>query len=306
MYSKDTQVLTNVGWRYFYELDGTEEVFTWDMETNQLQLEKPSDYVSIDYNGTMKYFENRYVSQLITHDHRMICRLSDFGRSKFSDCRCIEAGNVRTTDSIILPVSSIFSGQETHADAYVLGRAYLDSKSTDGKGSCYIESKSRESCDKISLICSKLDEYTEQVAVDGSIEFSEKIYYNMVHSNALNITEFAITYDCLNWDEQSRKDLIESVIDSKWKKRPNPDNVTIIGDSSILDMTQALCAISNYRTYIKDDRLCICKNENTSAINFNNQKADSPYSDKVYNITTQHGAIVIRRNGKVSIGGSSI
>jgi len=69
-YSEDTEVLTNKGWKYFYELEGDELVLTLnkDFEAEYKPIERIQKY---PYFGKMIGFNHREINLLVTPEHKM-------------------------------------------------------------------------------------------------------------------------------------------------------------------------------------------------------------------------------------------
>lgn len=68
----ETKIFTNQGIKYFYELDGTEEVLTF--KDGVLEYQKPIAYISNNYDGEMVRIKSRSVDLLVTPNHKMITK----------------------------------------------------------------------------------------------------------------------------------------------------------------------------------------------------------------------------------------
>ncbi len=71
-YAEDTQVLTDTGWKFFYELNGKDKVYTLNNETNKIELQRPVQFFAYDYDGEMYHFHNNRVNLLVTPNHNMV------------------------------------------------------------------------------------------------------------------------------------------------------------------------------------------------------------------------------------------
>lgn len=69
-FSDDTEILTEDGWKFFSELDQTERVMVF--KDGKLYYEKPTLYISNDYKGEMVSIQTRSVDLLVTPNHKMI------------------------------------------------------------------------------------------------------------------------------------------------------------------------------------------------------------------------------------------
>jgi len=68
-YDKDTEILTENGWKLFKDLNRSEKVAT--LQNNQFVWEKPTNYVSYKYNGAMIHFDAKSIDVLVTPNHKM-------------------------------------------------------------------------------------------------------------------------------------------------------------------------------------------------------------------------------------------
>lgn len=71
-FDDSTKVFTNQGIKFFYELDGTEEVLTF--KDGNLEYQKPLAYISNDFDGDMVKIKTRSVDLLVTPNHKMIVK----------------------------------------------------------------------------------------------------------------------------------------------------------------------------------------------------------------------------------------
>ncbi len=71
-YSEDTQVLTESGWKYFYEVDEEDKVFTLNNENDQIELQKPVKFYKFDHNGPLYNFKSKKLDLLVTPNHNMV------------------------------------------------------------------------------------------------------------------------------------------------------------------------------------------------------------------------------------------
>ncbi|MFH0814596.1 MAG: ribonucleoside triphosphate reductase [Candidatus Falkowbacteria bacterium] len=71
-YSEDTEVLTDSGWKYFYEVDKQNKVFTLNNQTNRIELKKPIKFYKYIYNGELYNFKSKKIDILVTPNHNMV------------------------------------------------------------------------------------------------------------------------------------------------------------------------------------------------------------------------------------------
>lgn len=70
-YSEDTEVLTDTGWKSYWEVDTTERIATLNPDTHEVEYHIPSRLFVYDYEGEMIHFRSRHVDALVTPDHKM-------------------------------------------------------------------------------------------------------------------------------------------------------------------------------------------------------------------------------------------
>jgi len=73
-FDEETRVMTDKGFKFFKELDGTERLMTYDKDSQTTSLEKPIAYLCKEYKGDMVRIKTRSVDQLITEDHKSVYR----------------------------------------------------------------------------------------------------------------------------------------------------------------------------------------------------------------------------------------
>jgi len=70
-YSADTQVLTDKGWKYFWEVNKDDYIVTLNPETNEIELQKPVRFFEYDYDGELYHFKSKKLDLLVTPNHNM-------------------------------------------------------------------------------------------------------------------------------------------------------------------------------------------------------------------------------------------
>lgn len=68
-----TRVLTDQGFKYHHELNGSESVYTLNDATGNIELEKPSAWVTKPWTGTMCSVRTRGLDMCVTPDHLVYC-----------------------------------------------------------------------------------------------------------------------------------------------------------------------------------------------------------------------------------------
>lgn len=311
-YSKDTQVLTDKGWKYFNDLDKTEKILQWNKETNELNWIKPLNYFEYDIGDELIHFKNRHTDQLITKNHNVVCKIKKRRKQK-SEYKFCKASDIQKSDVVDFPLAGKLK-QGVHNDyAYIIGWWLTDAwKHKDGKACMFSQSKLET--------LNKLRKYFD----DNNIKYSEyikkskKINHNPEHVFYVtgeiatyllsNYNDREMTYDFLTWDYESRQKLLEGLIDGDGSRRKDGYGLVFYSKKAVrLDICQALCLSLNMRSHIDYNKGCIFFNpkHNSTQIQFKHYQAPQVYAGKVYCLQTETGAFVVRRNGKAFISGNS-
>ena len=106
-YDKDTEVLTENGWKSFEELSRNERVFT-RTEDGFIELHKPTRIFKYDWDGNLIRFKHRSFDLLVTPNHRLLVEYQVRGKwkSKFVEARDFDVNNHR------IPKQSKWKGRE--------------------------------------------------------------------------------------------------------------------------------------------------------------------------------------------------
>jgi hypothetical protein len=92
-YSEDTEILTENGWKRFYELEAGEKVATLNPKTGELEYQVPTNYFKYKYKGKMFLIEGRRINLLVTPNHKLYVSWEGYG-SKWLPYRFIEAKDI--------------------------------------------------------------------------------------------------------------------------------------------------------------------------------------------------------------------
>jgi len=104
-YDKQTEILTENGWKFFKDLSKNDEVFTLT-ENNEIEIHKPKRLFEYNYEGEMYQFKTRSLNLLVTPNHRMVVDQVGSGKRKFVEAENFDFNNQR------IPKQSIWQGEE--------------------------------------------------------------------------------------------------------------------------------------------------------------------------------------------------
>jgi len=73
-YPDDTQVLTDLGWKYFYEINKEDKIFTLNIQTNEIELQAPIRFYKFDNKKELYNFKSKKLDLLVTPNHNMLVK----------------------------------------------------------------------------------------------------------------------------------------------------------------------------------------------------------------------------------------
>lgn len=314
-YSADTQVLTNEGWKYFYDLNKREYILQWDKNTNKLSWVKPLNYFEYDIDDELKLFENRHISQLVTKNHKIAVSIKK-RRKEYGDYELIDADSIQKSWNLKFPCAGELDGNIHEDDAYIIGWWLTDAwKHKDGKACMFSQSKLK-TLDKLrNWFDSHNITYSEYIKKSNNPKHKDEHTFYVTGKIADKLLSQypnrELSWEMLNWDKKSRELLLEGLMDGDGTYRKDEFAKTFWSKKQErCDIVQAICLSLNYRSCLN------YKDNEISGVNFNtahnstetqtkHRKSNVKYCGKVYCLQTETGAFVVRRNGKSFISGNS-
>ena len=312
-YSSDTQVLTNKGWKYFYELDKTEKILQWDKNTNLLNWYQPKEYFEYDIDDDMVHLKNRNTDQLITKNHSVYAKVTMRRKPKERTFNRYEACELKKSRNIDLPLAGQLINGLKVDNAYIIGWWLTDAyKHKDCNACMFSQSKPRtlnKLKDWLNLHNIKYSEYVKKAKKENHKD-EHTIYVNNELSLWLrqNFPNRELTMNVLQWNYNSRLNLLEGLMDGDGSIRENSYcEVFYSKNKERLDIFQALVVSLNIRSHIDYKKGCVYFNvkKNTTQLQNKHKLDNVHYVGKVYCLKTETGAFVVRRNGKAFISGNS-
>lgn len=318
-YSSDTQVLTNEGWKYFYELNKTEKVLQWDKDNDKLSWIKPLNYFEYNIDDELILLQNRHTEQLITKNHKVVCDIKKDHKQYHNKYDYIEAQKILKSDFVKLPLASYYYGSLHYKYAYIIGWFLTDAWiHKDGKAVCFSQSKK----DKLVKLKNELERLKEK----GLCKYSEYIRKskkeNQQEEHSFYVTGKIANYlinefpnrefkeEFIELDKESKDKLLEGLIDGDGSSRENSYSHTFWSKKDFRNnILSAMLTTMGYRNYISYSEghkgVVFNTKHQTTEIQYKHKKENVKYSGKVYCLQTETGAFVVRRKGKPFISGNS-
>lgn len=77
-YDKETEVLTNNGWKKFVNIRYTDKICTLNSDTNKIVFQKPKKIYNYRYRGKMYRLKTKRIDLLVTPNHKLLYSHCDF------------------------------------------------------------------------------------------------------------------------------------------------------------------------------------------------------------------------------------
>jgi len=200
-YDNKTEILTENGWKYFYDLEGNEEVATLNPETKELEWQLPQEQQEFDYNKEMYRITLEDGSDLLVSEkHRVYSGERDYTSRKFLNSFVL---NILTEDCLLKPDSLDQIAQPNFNASANIGTSlsYINCLALDANclnNSLGIVSIKLDNSGKASLNCSDLSfEYfniSDSLFFNSSIEYSGANNFNPKSSELtiINLTGLSL------------------------------------------------------------------------------------------------------------------
>ena len=109
-YSEDTDILTRCGWKKFYELNGNDEVLTYNLEKRIAEYQKPTRHFAYTYQGKMYMQHNGRLQTCVTPNHKMLVAW-DCNHNELERPRLLEAQEIKGKPMAYLLAADFCDGE---------------------------------------------------------------------------------------------------------------------------------------------------------------------------------------------------
>lgn len=326
--SEDTKILTTEGWKGKDEIKKQDVIFGFDYIKNEVYLDLVENVFSYYFNGKMVNLENQYTDQLITPNHKVLCKYkirkqASTKRKKYTDdqYRYIDAWQIKG-DGCILPLGAKYDGNLSIGGTllaeligWILTEGWFQGNSIN------ISQSKKEGCFRIRYLLGRLNiEYSEYERIrDKTIIQNGKEYF---------YPDYKEIQFYLKSSDITKK--IQSIIPNNkpawhllkipFKEKKALLNGLMGGDGSgeygffqsdkfFLEWFQTFIHLMGYRGLINLNETSVSfskKGEtNLQEKHLSVDKRHKSYEGLVWCIQTQGGNFFAKRNGKIFITGNS-
>jgi len=327
-FDDQTQVLTDNGWRFFYDLDGSEKVAQYDLGTEEISFATPTAYIKKPYNGLMHHYYGKNTDVKVTPNHEIITIHPQSGSIKKSESASgVWGGNYH------YPCSGVaINGKKDLTDAEKVliaiqadGSMFGTCPSGSGRKDFSFSLKKERKINRVKELLDSLEVgYFERVnSRSGMIVISARLddFSDVLPHQVKDFSWVDVENVSSEWAEAFIKEL------ALWdgSGREGTDSFVYYNtNEGAVDVVQALCAIGGYSS-VKG----VNRTEAQSLLNLNPDgiarksakdcyavsivkrntrvyplREEIQYDGFVYCVEVPTGAIVTRRNKTVSIQGN--
>jgi len=142
--SGDTEILTKVGWKKYNELRISEEIYTFNIKKNLIELKKLKEIFKHEFNGDLYKIKNKYIDSLITEEHKLPLRISVAKKENKNYWKPLELiklnnllFNIKSKRDILYKLSGLKHGGKSIGKAkagilgWILSDAHISKKNQD-------------------------------------------------------------------------------------------------------------------------------------------------------------------------------
>lgn len=76
-FDRETEVLTNNGWKHFCDVENTDLIFTINQDTQEAEFQPILNQVKYKYNGLVHYYKSQNIDLLVTPNHNLYMKKCD-------------------------------------------------------------------------------------------------------------------------------------------------------------------------------------------------------------------------------------
>ncbi len=331
-YDDETEILTDRGFVLFSSLSTNDRVAQADLRVDEISFVRPTKHVSYEYTGDMVRIGSKSTDLLVTPDHRCFLRRAWAHRQNSKSWGVEAASNVRPSD--LVPLAAVYKGEHSAPRVRVAGRSWRSDVFASFLGAYLSEGWVSRRSNAVVITqyfaskgfdayCRMLDS-TPFTFRRNKIRKNGKVvgYQFKVHDSALNayLRKFGKSGDVFvpNYIKRSsvanRKKFLRFYFLGDGWSHVKTRQVGYVTKSRRMadDLQEILVLVGRAATVTRrrnsgayDVRVkCSGPRLEPKTTGRAGKISMEQYSGKVYCVTVPHGAVVVRRNGRVIISGN--
>jgi hypothetical protein len=259
----------------------------WDKDTNELKWENPIDILVYDAPSEMVHIKNRHTDQLLTGNHTVYAKIQRHSRNQKSTFyEAIKAEDLKNNWIKDFPMAGNLESGIHVENAYMIGWWLTDAWVHKDKKACMFSQSKLNTKQKLVEALKKSDcifsEYVKKPKKEThATEYTYYVTGKLSEYLIKNFPERKLTWDILDWSLESRKKLLNGLIDGDgsikdkqtskafWSKIPER-----------LEIFSALCTTLNIRNHIDYKKGVVYLNEKTNSTH--KEKLEELFPDAVF------------------------
>lgn len=321
-FDRNTEVLTNHGWKNYKTIKMNDEVFSYNMETEKIEQVPIDSIVQYEFDGNLYYCENKHIQYAVTPEHRMLIRYSNHKYQRKTN-KVLTEKEKKYFDSLktennkyhIELIEEVFkkrrffkcagiSSNQNRYDENILRlcMATISDGFFSFKKDCKYPSigfnlkKERDKKELEDILLKLKIDYKKRYSKTHEKQGEEGVYSYYINStNSIEVYQIIgekkkIPYWFLSLSSDLLKKLVITYakFDGSIDERDNCNGITIFSkDEDNIDMLQAMCVLSDMR--------CVKKEFINYEINIRNKHYVLPFFYHLY-ITTNKNESKISEN----------
>lgn len=327
---KETQVLTERGWKYYWELRDEDYIATYNPDRNKYewrQALEPVDKYVYDHDGEMIRFKSQRMDMLVTPNHRIWANRNPTTTEE--NWRFYEAEEIYNSNSHWAIKSKVPPVDEENIDSKLINKmkfiGYFVSEgsiNSNGQPYCRLSQKKKNSAIRMKKVINEFNSnfnisYTKDKGYEW--HYYNKEMYDWLKQFGNNCYDRRIPREILNLSPTYLRELLFAAIDGDgtYDKRNGRHYCEYATTSKQLadDMQEIAtkCGYRNSLIFSEDKRenrrgmwrLLIDLTDKDYIIISPNMIDKEYYKDKVYSLQVPNHIYVTRRNGKIAIQGNT-
>ena len=133
-YTEDTEILTDEGWKFFKDLNRKENVATLNPSTEEIEYQKPDDYVGFKFKGSVYELDSKYINFCVNSGHSLfVIPKNSYSKIKNEKFGLKKVEDVFNNKFIKFKKTGIWNG--TYVENFILeGQPYNNKRYKDRDG----------------------------------------------------------------------------------------------------------------------------------------------------------------------------
>lgn len=325
---EQSEILTSTGWKNVHTINYEDKLYTYNTNTNNIELCNIDNIICYNYKGTMNMATNKHIDYCVTPEHRMyVCPESvnktfrfELSKLGYNKRRTHKVSGTKNGEVLEYDINMLRLCMATVADGCVYTK-----KGCKNPFIRFNLKKERDINELLDILSKLGIRYNYRYCKNRELQGQSGVYeYTIESTFAKPIIDIIgknkkIPWWLLKYDSDVLRQLVVTYIkfDGSIDGRNNSTGMTIYSiDEENIDILQAMSILSGFRTVKKEFKdltttygtmdkfynLYLAKKE-TSRLN------ESTYSTKEYDgivwcVSNINETIIVRRNGKVFITGN--